>query len=224
MGDINQLLFIQEHASHFTGPFLEVGSKDYGSTQDLRTLFADRGKYVGLDMEDGPGVDVVLDLTAEFDRIDEQLGHVRFGTIFCLSVLEHCSQPFKFAENTTKLLKTQGQLCISVPFAWQYHGYPSDYWRFTQDGVRILFPDLKFDFAEGVSATSRMKEFKKLNQDVGKIPFSFNKHRKEGHPFRGIEAKLLKLLSKIGILTWLSGYRYVMAPTSIFLIGTRQDS
>ena len=30
MGDINQLRFIQRYAARFTGPYLEVGSLDYG--------------------------------------------------------------------------------------------------------------------------------------------------------------------------------------------------
>lgn len=39
MGDLNQLSFVKSHQSVLRGPFLEVGSKDYGSTQDLRLLF-----------------------------------------------------------------------------------------------------------------------------------------------------------------------------------------
>jgi hypothetical protein len=114
-----------------------------GGSQCLR--FAERGKYIGVDVEAGPGVDVVLDLTARLEEIDRQLGGMQFGAIFCLSVPEHCRQPFLMAENLTCLLRPGGKLCLSVPFAWEFHGYPSDYWRFTSEGVRILFDDLIFD-------------------------------------------------------------------------------
>lgn len=41
VGDIDQLKFVQAHSAELRGPFLEVGSHDYGSTQDLRALFLD---------------------------------------------------------------------------------------------------------------------------------------------------------------------------------------
>jgi hypothetical protein len=224
MGDINQLTFVKEHADRFTGPFLEVGSKDYGTTQDLRSLFASKGQYIGLDMEDGSGVDIVLDLTGNFEQIDARLGSRRFGTIFCLSVMEHCENPFRMAENLTLLLKPGGTLCIGVPFSWQIHGYPNDYWRFTPEGVKKLFPRIKFDIQECLAATSRPNEFYQVNDDLGKISFSFSKNRKSGHIIRGISARSLKMLSKIGILRWLAGYRHLFAPTGVLMLGKLEDT
>jgi hypothetical protein len=49
MGDINQLLVVQRNADLVRGPILEVGSKDYGTTQDFRSLFR-HCTYVGTDM------------------------------------------------------------------------------------------------------------------------------------------------------------------------------
>lgn len=223
MGDVNQRIFVEKFAERLSGPFLEVGSKDYGTTQDLRSLFAGRDEYIGVDMEDGPRVDIVLDLTADFDQLDATFGGRRFGTIFCLSVLEHCGHPFKMAENMTLLLKPNGCICISVPFAWQIHGYPSDYWRFTPEGVRKLFPDIQFDMGQSLAVTSRQNDFRQLDDELGKISFSFSKHRASGHPLRGISAKSLKILSRVGVLRWLTGYRHVFAPTGILMIGRRRS-
>lgn len=221
MGDINQLNFILRRAGQFCGPFLEIGSKDYGSTQDIRSIFSKQDEYIGLDMEAGPGVDMVLDLTSEFDHVDDKLGRRRFGTIFCLSVLEHCSNPFKMAENLTDLLKSDGKICLSVPFAWQVHGYPNDYWRFTPEGIKILFPQIQFDMMNCVAATSKQDDFRPLNDDLGKISFSFGSHRANGHILRGVSAKVLKVLSRIGVLSWLTGYRHLFAPTGVLMIGAR---
>ena len=222
MGDLNQLRFIQQHAGHLQGPYLEVGSKDYGSTQDLRSLFVGQDRYVGVDLEEGPGVDFVLDLTGPFEEIDACLGHTRFGTIFCLSVLEHCKQPFRMAEHLTRLLKLGGAVCVSVPFAWEYHAYPSDYWRFTHHGVQALFAGLDFDLAEGASATSRIGELGPLNQDVGMRCFGSKWNRRRGRYLRSVSAKALALLAKIGILRWLAGYPYVLVPTNILMIGRKR--
>jgi hypothetical protein len=122
-----------------------VGSRDYGSTQDIRNLLKGTIDYIGVDMKAGPGVDKMLDLTWDFTEIDTILGHRRFGTIFCLSVLEHCKNPFKMADNLTRLLKDGGKIIICVPFSWKIHAYPDDYWRFTPAALRLLFPDIAFN-------------------------------------------------------------------------------
>ncbi len=221
MGSVNQLLFVQRHEAGFKPPFFEVGSKDYGNTQDLRSLFAGKGEYVGIDMEEGKGVDHVLDLTLPFDEIDAKLGGKRFGTIFCISVLEHCAQPFVMAENLTRLLAPGGTLCVSAPFAFQYHPYPADYWRFSQDGIRQLFSKLTFDLSEGAAATARTGDFRPLDQYVAQIPFGTRYHWKRGRFVRGLVAKFLYGLGKIGVLSWLTGYKYVLAPTDVMMIGRK---
>lgn len=219
MGNINDQIFIQNQMSHFEGPYLEVGSKDYGNTQDIKSLFPKTEKYVGIDMEEGSRVDIVLDLTKSMDEIDEKLGNIRFGTIFCLSVLEHCEDPFLVANNLTSLLKPGGQICLSVPFALGFHGYPSDYWRFTHEGIRKLFPKLTFDLDRAAVATTRKNDFKDIDEKIGRIPFSSKYYFRRGHFFQGISVTFLKTLSRIGILRWLVDYKYVMPPTHIYMIG-----
>jgi SAM-dependent methyltransferase len=205
--------------SDFKGPYLEVGSKDYGNTQDIKSLFPKTEKYIGIDMEEGPRVDIVLDLAKSMDEIDEKLGNIRFGTIFCLSVLEHCEDPFLVANNLTNLLKPDGQICLSVPFALGFHGYPSDYWRFTHEGIKKLFPKLTFDLDRAAVVTTRKNDFKKIDKNIARISFSSKYYFKKGCLFQGISAKFLKILSRIGLLRWLVGYKYVMPPTHINMIG-----
>jgi SAM-dependent methyltransferase len=218
MGNINDLIFIQNQMKCFDEPYLEVGSKDYGNTQDIKSLFP-KMQYVGVDMEEGPRVDIVLDLTRNIDEIDGKLKHIRFGTIFCLSVLEHCENPFLVANNLTRLLKPGGKICLSVPFALGFHGYPSDYWRFTHEGIKKLFPKLNFNLEKAVVATTRKNDFKGIDKEIGRIPFSSKYYFRKGHFFKGISAKFLNALSRIGILRWLVDYKYVMPPTHIYMIG-----
>ncbi len=220
MGDENQLVYIKKHKDQFHGPFLEVGSKDYGGIQAIRTMFKDQSEYVGADMLEGSGVDVVMDFTRGFNTIDSKLNGKRFGTIFCISVMEHCDQPFKMAENLTKLLKPGGRIYVSVPFSWKFHGFPSDYWRFTPQGVKKLFPDLEFSNEDCLASTSKDLEFYNTDSEVGKIKFSFKTEMKKGNFSRAVSVKILKALSRIGLLTWLAGYRYLLTPTMINMIGT----
>ena len=217
MGDPNQLAFISGLIPELEGPILEVGSRDYGSTQNLRPLFAGKGDYVGVDLFEGPGVDCILDLTKDFATVDRAFQGRRFGTIICLSVLEHCAQPFHMAENLTRLLKPGGKICISAPFAWKFHGYPSDYWRFTHEGIKMLFPEIQFDANACCSSTSHAGEYRPLDQNLGKRPLSGKAH--PGHPWRGFTAGLLRLLGKLGPLGWITQYRYLLAPTNVLMVG-----
>jgi SAM-dependent methyltransferase len=221
MGDANQLLFVQRNRARFKGPLLEVGSRDYGSTQDLRALFPGE-VYVGTDLSPGKGVDAVGDLTAPFADVDKLLGGRRFGTIFCLSVLEHCAQPFRMAENLTGLLKPGGVLCVSVPFAWQFHGYPSDYWRFTHEGVRQLFPQIDFDLTQGGAFTSRPGDEQPLDTEIGVMRLSGKWHRQRGHPLRAVSVGLFKALRTMGLGRWLVGYPYILPPTMITMLGVKR--
>ena len=224
MGSVNQLLFIRKWADRLEGPFLEVGAKDYGTTQDLRSIFADRAPYVGVDLEQGEGVDVVLDLAGDFRTIETELGKVRFGTIFCLSVLEHCRRPFAMAENLSRLLKPGGRICVSAPFAFKFHAYPCDYWRFTHEGIRQLFSRIEFRLEDGACASSRPGEFEPLDTHVGRRDFTSRSHWRRGRYLRGISAGLLRLAARIGVLHWLAGYPYVLAPTDILMIGARREA
>jgi hypothetical protein len=135
---------VQRNADLVRRPILEVGSKDYGTTSGFRSLFP-LCTYVGTDMSEGKGVDVVLGLTDDLAVVDEALGGPRFNTVICFSILEHCNHPVKMCENLAKLLEPGDTAFVGVPFAWQVHGYPSDFWRFTAEGRKVLFSGLEFD-------------------------------------------------------------------------------
>ena len=219
MGNINDQIYIKKNIVQFMGPYLEVGSKDYGNTQDIKSLFPNTEQYIGTDMEDGKGVDVVLNLAENISVIKSKIDQDKFGTIFCLSVLEHCEKPFLVAENLTSLLRPHGKICISVPFALGFHGYPSDYWRFTHEGIKKLFPKLSFDSEISCSATTQQDEFKSIDKNLGRTPLSSKHYFKKGNIGIGISVKIIKTLASLGILRWLAGYKYIMPPTHIYMIG-----
>ncbi|MHC4932894.1 MAG: class I SAM-dependent methyltransferase [Planctomycetota bacterium] len=222
MGDTNHLLFVRKFRKEFEGPVLEVGSRDYGNTQSLRPLFAG-DTYVGVDLVEGDGVDLVLDLTRPFEEVSAGLGERRFRTIFCLSVLEHCEQPFQMAENITRLLEPGGKVHISVPFAWKFHGYPSDFWRFTHEGVRTLFAGLEFAPDRCFVRTDVRDDFRPLDQDLGRMRLSGGWHRRKGRLLASLGADLVRLLGALGPLRWLTRHRYLLPPTAIEMLGTLRE-
>jgi SAM-dependent methyltransferase len=137
MGSTNQLNYARHFIQSQPQRVLEVGSKDYGSTQNFRDVFKAE-TYVGLDMEPGPGVDRVHDLTTGTGGLGQ------FDLIICCSVLEHVRKPWLMAENLTSLLAPGGTLYLCVPWVWRYHAYPDDYFRFSWRGVESLFDRLQW--------------------------------------------------------------------------------
>lgn len=140
MGDANQLYYLQNFVKGVEGSVLEVGAKDYGSTMPFRRQIEHSGTYVGVDMEAGPGVDVVGDLSASLCGLEPG----QFSLVICCSVLEHVQRPWLMAENLTRLLRPGGTMFIAVPWVWRYHGYPEDYYRFSHRGVMVLFPEIEW--------------------------------------------------------------------------------
>lgn len=120
------------------GRTLIVGSRVYPGREDRRKLY---DNVVGIDMLEGPGVDFVVDLE---EPLHSDALHGTAHHIECRSVLEHSRRPWLLAANLEMLLAPGGTLDLSVPFVWRVHAYPSDYFRYTVEGVRSLFPGIEW--------------------------------------------------------------------------------
>jgi SAM-dependent methyltransferase len=116
-------------------PIVEFGSLQVEPDQpnDLRPLFAGRD-FTGTDMRPGPGVDRVEDL------LELSFADGAVGTALCLDTLEHCTDPLRAARELRRVVSPQGGVClITSVMLMGIHGYPNDYWRFTPEGLRLLF-------------------------------------------------------------------------------------
>lgn len=60
--------------------------------------------------------------------------------VFCTGTLEHLPDPWAAAREISRIAKPGGVVYIDAPFMQGYHADPNDYWRFTKDGLRQLFP------------------------------------------------------------------------------------
>lgn len=84
---------------------------------------------IHLDLDDFPGVDIVADAHALPFR-DQSINGV-----ICEVVLEHAYSAQTIIEEAKRILKPGGRLFFVVPFLFPYHGHPSDYRRWSKEGL-----------------------------------------------------------------------------------------
>lgn len=197
MGDFNQYLWVEKNSGDIKGPILEIGAKHYDSKTKInyRELFPNE-EYYGIDFQTGINVDFKIDITWDLKKIIDPLPKTHFNCIICNSVLEHVDNIFVAAKNITELLSHNGILLISVPFVWEEHGYPNDYWRFTPNGIKYLFPQLVFaDEKSTVSSdiSNDMDNIYKETSGVNNFIFKENIYHRHSSVSNPIRRKFLRL-------------------------------
>jgi len=62
-----------------------------------------------------------------------------FDAALSLNVLEHVRDPFRCANELTRIVRPGGKLYAGAPFLQPYHGYPHHYYNMTASGLENLF-------------------------------------------------------------------------------------
>ncbi len=112
---------------------LDVGS--YNVNGCYKSLFQhEKFKYVGLDMEAGPNVDIVPDSTYQWNEIKDD----QFDVVISGQALEHIEFFWVTMAEIVRVTKKGGLICIIAPNGFGEHRYPVDCWRFFTDGMVAL--------------------------------------------------------------------------------------
>ena len=94
-----------------------------------------------------PCVSIDIDPARKPDRVvdvcclDEHFEAASFDAVFLIEVLEHVADPATALAQINRVLKPGGRLVFSVPFAFEMHDVPHDYWRFTRFGLQRLLAE-----------------------------------------------------------------------------------
>lgn len=69
------------------------------------------------------------------------------SVIICTETIEHVPDPFLAVRQMARVLQPGGLLLLTTPFLWPEHGDDNftDYWRFTEDGLRTLISQCRED-------------------------------------------------------------------------------
>lgn len=112
---------------------LDVGSYDVNGT--YKTLFpVNKFKYTGLDVCNGPNVDIVLKNPYNWKSVKTD----KYDIVISGQAFEHIEFFWITFTEMVRVLKKDGLLCLIVPKGFDEHRYPVDCYRFFSDSMIAL--------------------------------------------------------------------------------------
>lgn len=130
-------MFIDRMKEKIEPSVLELGTKQSRPGRStMHKYFVPHAKeYIGSDYEAGLDVDVLADV----HELSHVFGEKRFDAVISCSTFEHLKYPWIAAIEICRVLKPGGLVFVQTHQTFPIHGYPEDYFRYTQDGLESLF-------------------------------------------------------------------------------------
>jgi len=122
----------------------EVGSYNVNGTFRSVVEKFNPCEYVGVDIENGPGVDVVC----RAENLVQKFGEEAFDVVISTFVFEHIRNWQECLSNLKRICKRGGLIIFAVPDNWPYHSFPGDYWRYGKDDIYNIFSDCEVQKVE----------------------------------------------------------------------------
>ena len=95
--------------------------------------YFDASEYVGVDVVENPYADLLGPVEAL------PVEDASFDVVLCNQVLEHCDDPAQAVRELHRVTAPGGRVLASTHGVQVYHPSPTDYYRWTHEGLRMLF-------------------------------------------------------------------------------------
>lgn len=118
------------------GDVLELGTMRWDEAKPTHHgHWLDGFEHVKADVLDGLDVDVVVDAHELAERFDE----ARFSAAIADAVWEHLVEPWRAADQLAAVCRPGAPIYVSTHQTFPIHGYPDDYFRFSDRALASLF-------------------------------------------------------------------------------------
>jgi SAM-dependent methyltransferase len=106
---------------------------DYGcANKPYQSLFVEKfHEYVGADLPGNPEADVIIGSAGELPCAEGS-----FDCVLSSQVIEHVVDPQQYLKEAWRVLRQGGSLILSTHGIWPYHPDPTDFWRWTIEGLQ----------------------------------------------------------------------------------------
>lgn len=117
---------------------IEVGSYDVnGSVRPYVESLAP-ASYLGVDIRQGPGVDLICPAELLADRFGEE----SFDLVVSTELLEHVADWRIVITNVKRIVRAGGLIVITTRSrGFELHDFPDDFWRYEPSDMRVIFAD-----------------------------------------------------------------------------------
>ncbi len=165
------------------GKTLDVGG---GNSKYRKLIIPYVNEYLVSDLYPSPGVDFIED-ARRLKQTDKT-----YDTVLSFQVLEHIDNTSAVVSEMYRILKDGGVAIVTAPFIAAEHGHPSDYHRFTVEGMRWYFEQVGFNIIEAGKQGSTFTMISEL--------FRFgllNPYKKHGRIKSAIINRILNIFKKL---------------------------
>jgi SAM-dependent methyltransferase len=122
-----------------------------------------------------------------------------FDTVLCTQVLEHVYDHHAVIREANRVLQPGGKLILTVPFCWELHEEPYDFFRVSKHGLKELFEENNFEVltikANGGKWAATFQMFVTTIYST----FKYKTVRAKLLKILFVELRLTVLLNKLGI-------------------------
>lgn len=146
---------LAEPAAALTGEILDVGC----GRKPYRDLVP-AARYIGVDL-DTPAMRKLGCADVYYDGRRLPFADGSFDGVLCSQVFEHVFEPEAFLREVGRVLRPNGCLLLTVPFAWDEHEQPQDFARYSSFGLRATLERSGFSL---VSAQKTCADFRAVAQ------------------------------------------------------------
>lgn len=106
------------------------------------------GSYIGIDVEVSGRDTAMKTPDCYYDGRVLPFADRSFDGAFSTQVLEHVADPSALLREMHRVVKPGGSLLLSLPFVWQEHEEPYDFFRFTRFGITEMLTQTGFTVDE----------------------------------------------------------------------------
>ena len=154
------LIFAQKFFETYLVEKKDLRIADLGSCNvngDIKEIFSKSHEYIGLDLEKGPNVDIVMSDPYKIPLEDNSV-----DIVISTSCFEHSEMFWLVFNEIQRILKPNGLFYLNAPSNGPYHAYPVDCYRFYPDSGKAL---AKWSNVSGFNNVIMIESFTGIQKD-----------------------------------------------------------
>lgn len=144
---------MRKFSSKVQGRVLDVGC----GHRPYEKIFSKATEYVGLEYDSPKNRARFKNIDAWYDGNKFPFASESFDSVILTQVLEHVFNPDEFLLEINRILKKNGIILISVPFAWDEHEQPHDFARYSSFGLKHLLSKSGFEVIDHVKTVTDIR-------------------------------------------------------------------